>query len=209
MYIWLTFRWHVADWHSLTSTTISWHVTDIRLTSGWHLLTSLGILLPSSLLVSLIQIITIKNVQFPSTHVLIQSIFGVLIGALLLLYFSVPLSVYGVTAVAMLLAGCLRLNLKLRQTMFYFLTRPSLNFYFINGIFHGFSNPKSTQVGNKMSAKRCNDPSHLCIFDSTFAIAENLETIKKHFFHKFSLKIVFRGQLWFSFDFDAKLIPFW
>ena len=114
--------------------------TPILLGLGYDLMTTLGILLPSSLLVSLIQIITIKNVQFPSTHVLIQSIFGVLIGAFLLLYFSVPLSVYGVTAVAMLLAGCLRLNLKLRQTMFYFLTRPSLNFYFINGIFHGFSN---------------------------------------------------------------------
>lgn len=114
--------------------------TPILLGLGYDLMATLGILLPSSLLVSFIQVITIKKARFPSTHSLVQSIFGVLFGAFLLLHFSVPLSVYAVTAVAMLLAGCLRLNLKLRQYIFYFLTRPSLNFHLINGIFHGFSN---------------------------------------------------------------------
>ena len=54
--------------------------------------------------------------------------------------FSVPLSVYVVTAAAMLLAGGLRLNLGLRDRVCHFLTQPSLNFHLINGIFHGFSN---------------------------------------------------------------------
>ena len=114
--------------------------TPLLLSLDYDLMTTLGILLPSSLLVSLIQISTIKNARFPSTNALIQSVCGVVLGAFLLLYFSVPLSVYVVTAVAMLLAGGLRLNLELRNRIYHFLTQPSLNFHFINGIFHGFSN---------------------------------------------------------------------
>ena len=114
--------------------------TPILLSLDYSLMTTLGILLPSSLLVSLIQILTIKDACLPSKNSLIQSVFGVALGALLLLYFSVPLSVYVVTAVAMLLAGGLRLNLKLRNSAYHFLMRPSIKFHFINGIFHGFSN---------------------------------------------------------------------
>ena len=114
--------------------------TPILLSLDYDLMTTLGILLPSSLLVSLIQISTIKNVRFPTTNALVQSFCGVALGAFLLLYFSVPLSVYAVTAVAMLLAGSLRLNFKLRYRVYHFLTQPSLNFHLINGIFHGFSN---------------------------------------------------------------------
>ena len=114
--------------------------TPILLSLDYDLMTTLGILLPSSLLVSLIQISTIKNAGFPSTNALIQSVCGVVLGAFLLLYFSVPLSVYVVTAVAMLLAGGLRLNLELRDRVYRLLTNPSLNFHFSNGIFHGFSN---------------------------------------------------------------------
>ena len=114
--------------------------TPILLSLDYDLMTTLGILLPSSLLVSIIQILTIKNARFPTTNVLIQSVCGVVLGAFLLLYFSVPLSVYVVTAVAMLLAGGLRLNLELRYRVYNLLTQTSLNFYFFNGIFHGFSN---------------------------------------------------------------------
>jgi hypothetical protein len=114
--------------------------TPILLGLDYDLMTTLGILLPSSLLVSLIQILTTKNARFPSKNSLIQSVCGVVLGALLLFYFSVPLSVYVVTAAAMLLAGGLRLNLELRDRVCHFLTQPSLNFHFINGIFHGFSN---------------------------------------------------------------------
>lgn len=114
--------------------------TPILLSLDYDLMTSLGILLPPSLLVSLIQILTIKNARPPSKNIIIRSICGVVLGALLLLYFSVPLTVYIVTAVAMLLAGGLRLNLHLRYRVYHFLTHPSLNFHFINGIFHGFSN---------------------------------------------------------------------
>ena len=114
--------------------------TPLLLSLDHDLMTSLGILLPSSLLVSLMQMLTIKHAVFPSKNSLIQSVCGVVLGALLLLYFSVPLSVYVVTAVAMLLAGGLRLNLELRNRMYRLLTNPSLNFYLINGIFHGFSN---------------------------------------------------------------------
>ena len=114
--------------------------TPLLLSLDYDLMTTLGILLPSSLLVSIIQISTLKDARFISINALIQSVCGVVIGAFLLLYFSVPLSVYVVTAVAMLLAGGLRLNLELRARTFHFLTQPSLNFYFINGIFHGFSN---------------------------------------------------------------------
>ena len=114
--------------------------TPILLSLDYDLMTTLGILLPSSIFVSLTQILTIKNARFPSTNSLIQSVCGVVLGALLLLYFSIPLSVYVVTAVAMLMAGGLRLNLKLRYRVYHFLTQPWLNFHFINGIFHGFSN---------------------------------------------------------------------
>ena len=114
--------------------------TPLLLSLNYDLMTTLGILLPSSLLVSLIQISTIKNARFPSTNAFIQSVCGVVLGAFLLFYFSVPLSVYVVTAVAMLLAGGLRLNLVFRSRVYHFLTQPSLNFHFINGIFHGFSN---------------------------------------------------------------------
>ena len=114
--------------------------TPILLSLDYDLMTSLGILLPPSLLVSLIQILTIKNARPPSKNIIIRSICGVVLGALLLLYFSVPLTVYIVTAVAMLLAGGLRLNLHLRCRVYHFLTHPSLNFHLINGIFHGFSN---------------------------------------------------------------------
>ena len=114
--------------------------TPLLLSLNYDLMTTLGILLPSSLLVSLIQISTIKNARFPSTNAFIQSVCGVVLGAFLLFYFSVPLSVYAVTAVAMLLAGGLRLNLVFRSRIYHFLTQPSLNFHFINGIFHGFSN---------------------------------------------------------------------
>ena len=57
--------------------------TPILLSLDYDLLTILGILLPSSLLVSLIQIITIKNVRFPPQMLLIQSVCGVMLGALL------------------------------------------------------------------------------------------------------------------------------
>ena len=114
--------------------------TPILLSLDYDLITILGILLPSSLLVSLIQILTIKNVRFPPKSSLIQSVCGVVLGALLLLYFSVPLSVYVVTAVAMLLAGGLRLSLKLKYKVYQFLSQPLLNFHLINGVFHGFSN---------------------------------------------------------------------
>ena len=114
--------------------------TPILLSLDYDLMTTLGILLPSSLLVSIIQILTIKNARFPTTNVLIQSVCGVVLGAFLLLYFSVPLSIYVVTAVAMLLAGGLRLNLELRYRVYNLLTQTSLNFYFFNGIFHGKHN---------------------------------------------------------------------
>ena len=114
--------------------------TPLLLSLNYDLMTTLGILLPSSLLVSLIQISTIKNARFPSTNAFIQSVCGVVLGAFLLFYFAVPLSVYVITAVAMLLAGGLRLNLVFRSRIYHFLSQPSLNFHFINGIFHGFSN---------------------------------------------------------------------
>ena len=114
--------------------------TPVLLSLDYDLMTSLGVLLPSSLAVSVIQILTIKNARPPSNNTIVQSVCGVVVGALLLLYFSVPLSVYIVTAVAKLLAGCLRLNFNLRYRVYHFLTQPSLNFHFINGIFHGFSN---------------------------------------------------------------------
>ena len=114
--------------------------TPILLGLDYSLMTTLGTLLPSSLLVSLIQIVTIKDAGFPKKNVIVQSVCGVVFGACLLLYFSVPLSVYVVTAVAMLLAGGLRVNLELRKRVYDVLAQPSLNFYLINGIFHGFSN---------------------------------------------------------------------
>ena len=59
--------------------------TPILLSLDYNLMTSLGILLPSSLLVSVIQILTIKNACPPSKNVIIQSVCGVVLGALLLL----------------------------------------------------------------------------------------------------------------------------
>lgn len=114
--------------------------TPILLGLGYDLLTILGILLPTSLLVSLTQVMTIKNAVFPSFKALLHSVIGVVLGTVILINYSVPVFVYVVTALAMLFAGSLRLSLNLRNKVNYMMSRPRLNFYFFNGVFHGFSN---------------------------------------------------------------------
>lgn len=114
--------------------------TPILLGLDYDLLEILGMLLPSSLLVSLLQVQTLKNAALPNSKSFVHSIFGVLLGAALLLFFTVPVFVYVLTAIAMLMAGCLRLNNNLRTSVGSLLARPWLKFYFWNGFFHGFSN---------------------------------------------------------------------
>ena len=114
--------------------------TPILLALDYELLKILGVLLPSSLLVSLIQIWFLRTSAPPSSRTFLESIVGVLFGATLLVFFAVPLFVYILTASAMLLAGCLRFSGKLRCLVGKFLDKPSLKFHFLNGFFHGFSN---------------------------------------------------------------------
>ena len=114
--------------------------TPVLLSLGYDFVTTLGILLPSSLLVSVTQIVTIKNAVFPTLKVFVHSVIGVALGATLLITYCVPVFIYIVTALAMLFAGGLRLRLDLRDRVGYWMARPYLKFYFLNGIFHGFSN---------------------------------------------------------------------
>ena len=83
---------------------------------------------------------TVKSVVFPKPKILIQSMIGVISGVTFLIFFSVPVSIYFVTAIAMLLSGVLRFNFELRRVLGQFLAQPKLRFFFLNGFFHGFSN---------------------------------------------------------------------
>ena len=114
--------------------------TPILLALEYDLLYSLGILLPSSFAVSLIQILTTKNTTLPNFKTLFWSVVGVVGGVFLLQFFSVVVLVYGITAFAMLFAGLLRLNERFRAKIEKILNYRYLNFFLLTGIFHGFSN---------------------------------------------------------------------
>ena len=114
--------------------------TPVLLSMGYGYLEVLGILCPSSLGVSLVQIIMRRGAKFPKPSVVFQSISGVVIGATLLSMFPVPIFIYVITAIVMFFAGILRLSGELQRAVVKALEFKTPYFYFVNAVFHGFSN---------------------------------------------------------------------
>ncbi len=114
--------------------------TPILLSIGYDYFHVLGILLPSSLGVSVLQVLTLREVNVPETKILLVSGFGVVIGTALLSNFAVPVFVYGAMALAMLLAGMLRLSGAVQHKITKLLEFSGTYFYFFNAVFHGFAN---------------------------------------------------------------------
>lgn len=114
--------------------------TPLLLALDYDLFVSLGLLLPCSFIVSLIQVFTIKGASVPATRILFISAIGVAVGVIILNFFAVTSSVYIVTAFAMFFSGLLRVNERFRKLIETILNYKQLQFYLLNGIFHGFSN---------------------------------------------------------------------
>lgn len=114
--------------------------TPVLLSMGYGYLEVLGILCPSSLGVSLVQIVMMRGAKFPKSKEIFQSISGVVIGATLLSMVAVPIYIYVVTAIAMFFAGILRLSNKFQLAVVNALEFKTPYFYFVNATFHGFSN---------------------------------------------------------------------
>tara|TARA_B110001450_G_scaffold248512_1_gene264808 strand:+ start:2124 stop:2837 length:714 start_codon:yes stop_codon:yes gene_type:complete len=115
--------------------------TPILLSLGYGYFEVLGILCPSSLGVSLAQIILMRRGgAFPKISDINQSILGVVLGTALLSIFAVPIFIYFLTAVVMFFAGTLRLSKKIRHSVLKTIGFKSQYFYFFNAVFHGFSN---------------------------------------------------------------------
>ncbi|MDA8881820.1 hypothetical protein N9I90_03795 [Alphaproteobacteria bacterium] len=114
--------------------------TPILLSMGYGYLEVLGILCPSSLGVSLVQIFMIRSTKFPKPSEVFQSISGVVIGTILLSMFAVPIFIYVITAIMMFFAGILRLSGDFQRAVVKALEFKAPYFYFLNAVFHGFSN---------------------------------------------------------------------
>ena len=114
--------------------------TPVLLSMGYGYLEVLGILCPSSLGVSLVQIIMIRGAKFPKPSEVFQSISGVVIGATVLSMFAVPIFIYVITAIVMFFAGILRLSGEFQRAVVKALEFKTPYFYFVNAVFHGFSN---------------------------------------------------------------------
>ena len=90
--------------------------TPILLSLGYNYFEVLGILCPSSLGVSLAQIILMRRSgTCPKISDINQSILGVVLGTALLSIFAVPIFIYLITAVVMFFAGALRVSSDFRK----------------------------------------------------------------------------------------------
>lgn len=114
--------------------------TPVLLSMGYGYLEVLGILCPSSLCVSLVQVMMIRGAKLPKPSEVFQSISGVVIGATLLSMFAVPIFIYVITAIVMFFAGILRLSGEVQRAVVKALEFKTPYFYFVNAVFHGFSN---------------------------------------------------------------------
>jgi len=114
--------------------------TPVLLSMGYGYLEVLGILCPSSLGVSLVQIIMIRGAKFPKPSEVLQSIAGVVIGTTFLSILAVPIFIYLVTAIVMFFAGILRLSSQFQRAVVKALEFKTPYFHFVNAVFHGFSN---------------------------------------------------------------------
>ena len=114
--------------------------TPILLGLGYDYLQSIGLLLPCSFGVSLLQVLRLSDVEMPDANVLCYSMVGVICGVSLLSFLSVPVIVYAITCVAMFFAATLRFHKPLRKRLATVMLSSNTKFYLFNGIFHGFSN---------------------------------------------------------------------
>ena len=114
--------------------------TPILLTLDYEYFDVLGILCPTSLGVSLVQILKAQKISALNLKINILSIVGVFAGFALLIIFAVPTSIYAIVAATMFLACLLRFKANLQAKVSNLLHSFNVTFYVANSIFHGFSN---------------------------------------------------------------------
>lgn len=141
----------------------------VLLSMGYGYFEVLGILCPSSLGVSLVQILMIRGAKFPKLSEVFQSISGVVIGATLLSMFAVPIFIYVVTAIVMFFAGILRLSGEFQRVVVNALEFKTPYFYFVNAVFHGFSNLGGVLLVFKNSIAKINK--HQKLMNTAFIYA--------------------------------------
>lgn len=114
--------------------------TPILLALDYGYFDVLGILCPTSLGVSFVQILKEQQLSSLNLKIKIFSIVGVFTGSALLVIFTVPTFIYAIVAVTMFFACLLRFKVNLQAKVSKFLNSFTLIFYLMNSIFHGFSN---------------------------------------------------------------------
>jgi uncharacterized protein len=107
---------------------------------GLDYLSVVGVLLPSSVLISTTQILNQKNINIYETKLIPLAFLGIAAGVSISLLVVLTNFFFIILGFALLMLGVLRLNAKIRQKLAEILLRNKKLFHFLNAIFHGISN---------------------------------------------------------------------
>ena len=137
--------------------------TPILLLNGVDFFSVLGFLLPSSIMISLIQIYETRESAIRETRLIPLATLGIFIGVIFLKINSVPAQMAVVMTVAMFVTATLRSFPKAMKYLGSKLDLYGKAFHFLNAFFHGFSNMggtllsvySTTVYSDKVRAIRC------------------------------------------------------
>jgi uncharacterized protein len=107
---------------------------------GLDYLEIIGILVPSSITISVLQLFKCRDIKSKEIKILPIAIIGIVIGLSTSIFASRTDIVPTIIGTMMLLATLLRSNAAVKSRMAILLTKYRLIFHFLNAILHGFSN---------------------------------------------------------------------
>ena len=107
---------------------------------GFDYLSIVGLLLPSSLTVSTLQLFKFRFVKTEELKHLPVAILGIIIGLMILTKSDVTSVVPLIIGGLMLLAALLRINAFTKRKIEYFFSKTRYQFHFFNAVLHGFTN---------------------------------------------------------------------
>ena len=164
--------------------------TPLLLILGYNFIDILCILCPSSMCVSLIQLLANRDKKIFNLRFAVSSIIGVITGMILFQMFAVPSFLYFLVAIIMFVAASLRLSENLAGRFVVTVDKAGSAFYLLNGVFHGFCNLGGIFLVLRHSTRNAYKSNG--IVDTAFIY----------------LIYVVCQSIFLYFYFDAKLLPF-
>ena len=137
--------------------------TPILLLNGMDFFSVLGFLLPSSIVISVLQIYETRENVIREVNLIPLAIMGILVGVVFLEVNSAPAQMAVIMTVAMFMTATLRSFPKVMKWLSSKLDLYGKTFHFLNAVFHGFSNLggtllsvySTTVYSDKIRAIRC------------------------------------------------------